>query len=740
MSSIRRNKSSYGGGTPPPLTRSQQAFRAAEASITKGGRPAVLSPAEWLERRAATRVAGAVSPGACTCVKSGGSAAEAAASVRVSLEEASRDATVSPIYPRVFSLASREGKNVAVDTLSTNFPDDVSAALLQDLRLWPAHTDLRAHFQGTLGVLADQVRSWFVWHYFGATHSIMWGAPHSEKTPMAPVGEWFDDSEERAPASARLKTPVTADVTPCPECVGCAARYGGCFDLYMFIHGVRRFSRCEHAGGPVPALEVTFLDGARARAAVAEGRMSAEDLTALVTYCDALAGLEANLSGIRMELAVETARGCCVNTHYKDSAASISIIAGVLHALSHNLVPSRAQAAIIAGAPMAELGLVKPALLPLDFDILSWAAQDVRDAPGSLLPTSSALAAAFAPTPEMLLYRAPHLAVCMRAATETLVTARLLERLRRSELTFRMGELLGGRYSEAAPRLRAPDLHAPSRLAPALMRDHLLSLLATSRDHQAVGEAILDAPPREYFPAGQGWRAISATQPPPQRAASFATLTSHAPSHAAWEGALNLAAVTGFAAAAATVCGSPTLPHVLLWMPPPAPKRNKDAPGVEFLPCVFNPVNNQLIPEGACAVFAAPDSCRGDELTRAFPPPAGDVYFTRAVTALPTSPAVPWVSVLFAWWRGLLQSAGFCDVVRRSATQRDVDSLKAVIDLVDVTPKKKCSVAGCGTDAVATCGACSIAHYCSLTCQERDWAAHKAVCEKKALASAGKSK
>ena len=101
---------------------------------------------------------------------------------------------------------------------------------------------------------------------------------------------------------------------------------------------------------------------------------------------------------------------------------------------------------------------------------------------------------------------------------------------------------------------------------------------------------------------------------------------------------------------------------------------------------------------------------------------------------MPTSPAVPWVSVLFAWWRGLLQSAGFCDVVRRGATQRDIDALKAVIDLVDTAPKKKCAGVGCAEVAVATCGACASASYCSLRCQENDWAAHRAACEKKSAA------
>ena len=218
-----------------------------------------------------------------------------------------RDTAASPLYPRAFSLGKSAGVPVAQEALAANFPDDVSAALRKDLKF--LHPDLRALFGASpLGPLAMNVRQLFVWHYWGGTHSVMWGAPQREREPMGPLGDWFEDTTEQLPPGARLRVPVTADLTPCPECIGCAARYSACFDLYVFVHGVRRLSRCAHAGGPVPALEVTFLDGGRARAAVAEGKLSADDLIALLAYCDALAALEARAGGIRMDLAVETAR------------------------------------------------------------------------------------------------------------------------------------------------------------------------------------------------------------------------------------------------------------------------------------------------------------------------------------------------------------------------------------------------------------------------------------------------
>ena len=721
---------------PPPQPaapphRNQAAFRAAEAAIAKGGRPSMASVPEWLERRSAPGIVGGVVPCDCVCrelmapaaAAPGGAGAGAGAPPRApelnaseakfSLENAHRDATASPLYPRAFSLGLLKGVSCAVDQLAVNFPDDVSAALRKDLMF---DLDVKGVLGGRLGELAANVRQLFVWHYWGGTLSVMWGAPHNERAPMAPCGDYFEDQAGAVPPpSAHLKVPVTTDLTPCPECIGCAARYGGCFDLYIFIHGTRRLSRCGAQGGPVTALEVTFLDGARARQSVAEGRLSAEELTNLITYCDALAGLEARASGIRMELAVETARGCCVNAHFKDSTANTAALLGVLHAQAAYYVPSRAQAACVAGSPHAELHLLRASLLPFDLDLLAWAAQDVRDGPASALPTCAWVAAAGAAgtgrrsvaasgggevpyvralhwqgaegagsgggggssssggggsggggaassasssdssganTPRHLVpaapaaeeralrtctggaprarargsggaalpaaasppYLAPHLTRCMRACVEALAIARVLERLRRREVTFRTAELFEGIYAECGHRMRVPSLWPHCRLpggeVEEMLHRQLPSLMASKgRERQVPGEALWAFPGLDKggskggvwggggggggvggggggggaaagatAGAGSGAQALvpaaasTAFSAPSAAAAAMAALGSGGREDGASESGLNLALISIYAATASLMCGaSDSNPNVLLWAPPPPP-------------------------------------------------------------------------------------------------------------------------------------------------------------------------
>ena len=623
--------SARGAAPPPPSragpnlspARSQLAFRAAETAISKAGRPSILSVDDWLAQHRAAR------PVACKCATGAAASAEAAAGCRLSLEGCARDSSLSPLLPRVFSLASPKGVSCAYDTLPGNFPDDVSDALRRALIY---DLELRTTLGGRLGPLAENVRQLFIWHYFGAAHSVMWGRPDNERSPMSPVNDWFEDCDDKPPASARLKTPLAADVSPCPECIGCAARYGGAFDLFLFISGVRSAGRCEHAGGSVVALEVVFVDGARARQAVAEGCISAEDHTCLITYCDALAGLEARAAGIRMELAVETARGCCLNSHFKDTAANTAAVAGVLHAMAAYTTPTKAQAAIVAAAPGGSTsGLIKSALLPFDLDLLSWAGQDVRDGPSMLLPTSAAIAAAArggAPAP----YRAQHLAVCMRAAMEALITARAIERLRRKEVTFRCAEVLRGSYAECKPRLRTVDVHTPPRIAGRLLQELLATLTSSARLRQAPGEAVADSPTGGALMLDGPLRGGAA---PPLA------------DHARWEGGLNLAALSSFATAAVVLCGPapPTRPNVALWVSPPVP-----------LPVMTTPA------------------------------PVDVLFYTRAASAPPVHPSLTWVTSAFAWFRTLLSVSGFCDPVRHLPAKSDGILLRRLLAMEGVVP------------------------------------------------------
>ena len=205
--------------------------RAAEQALLKGGRPAVLTLGEWLERRSL-----GAPPVPCKCLDAsaprgdGFKGADPATSWAANFADVHRDTAASPLYPRAFSLGKSAGVPVAQEALAANFPDDVSAALRKDLKF--LHPDLRALFGASpLGQLAMNVRQLFVWHYWGGTHSVMWGAPQREREPMGPLGDWFEDTTEQLPPGARLRVPVTADLTPCPECIGCAARYSACFDL-----------------------------------------------------------------------------------------------------------------------------------------------------------------------------------------------------------------------------------------------------------------------------------------------------------------------------------------------------------------------------------------------------------------------------------------------------------------------------------------------------------------------------
>ena len=711
------------------------------------------SPTDWLERRA--RVAAALlsdssssCSSSCSCHPNPTTLTDtkAAVALRIALDTASHDSSVSPLYPRGFSLNQRAGTSVALETLSVNFPDEVSAAFRADVGLGAGAPDLRAALGGgVLGALAEQVRLWFAWHYFGGTHSILWGTPAAEKSPMSPTGEWYEDAiDERAPASARLSVPVTSEMTSCPDCVGCAARYCGAFDLFIFIHSVRRVDRCAHAGGSVPALEVTYIDGARARAAVAAGRLSADDLTSLINYANALASIEAATNGVRTDAAIEAARGCCVNTHYKDTATSISAVSGVLAAMSDAIVPSRAQAAVIAGAPRAELGLFRAALLPLDWDLWAWAAQCPRATPARLLPLCASLSSALGSSSR---HKLPHLLACMRAAIEALTTAQTMERLRRSEVTFRASILLSGRRSEALPRLRAPDVCAPPRIAPALHLDLLINYLSWPRDRQAPGEALADAPSVDLARAGRA-------EPAPI---------------SAWEAGTNLAAITGFAAAATLACGAPDAasPHVLLWLPPP-----KTAPagggGKAALAKAAKVAEKKAVKAAAAVAVAvavavaaaAPGSAPGSiPATAPAPAPAtatavletpttagasatvaaatpatpDDVWFTRALTAPPTHASAPWITVAFTWFRTRLQVAGFCDPVRRAATPRDERVLAglalAASALEDAYTLVRCDACGANDMILYVCDCCKMRVYCSPACQRRDWeSGHSSIC------------
>lgn len=644
------------GGSAP--SRNQIACRAAELAISKGGRPFVATVQEWLERRGALKESGGVSPHSYSAMRrdcavieelsstrgiTSAKMGESAAGLKFSLEQ--RDLQSSPLYPRAFSLAQVKGVSCAQETLAVNFPDPVSTQLRSDLNL---DLDYRGIFGQGLGDLVGNVRQLFVWHYWGGTLSVMWGAPQNESSPMAPVGDWFvDQVGAKIPASAGLKTPVTSELTPCPECIGCAARYSGCFDLYVFIHGVRRLSRCPEAGGPVTALEVSFLDGARARQAVAESRLSSEDLANLITYCDALPGLEARASGIRMDLQTETARTCCVNAHFKDTASNTAALTGVLHAMSTHLVPSRVQAAVVAGAPFSELHLFRASLIPFDLDILSWAVQDVRDGPAFALPTSTLVAAAAAsvtgrrslvfqggaaaakgladlpvPTP----FLAPHLSMCVRACVEALACARILERLRRKELTFRTCGIYEGVVEECGHRMRVPDMwpssRPPTRDTLAYLKSHLPILMSSKgRESQVSGEALWAFPGIGFtFGAGHG----SGGERGP----------------CASESGLNLAAISIFASASSLLCGNTAAtaldsPNVLFWIPK---KEGSDG---------------------------------GVSNTTTSPHKSGTVLYSRAATTLPKHPRLPWVTGVFSWFKTIALAHDFCDPVRRKVCPED---------------------------------------------------------------------
>ncbi len=737
----------------PQYNSSQQArilgHRAAEQALQKGGRPATLTLVEWLERRAAS----AAPAPACRCLDSslarggeGGTrlSADAPPAWQAIFSDVHRDTSASPLYPRAFSLGKSVGVTVALDTLVANFPDDVSTALRKDLRF--LHPDLRAVFGASpLGQLAMNVRQLFVWHYWGGTHSVTWGAPQREREPMGPLGDWFEDTSDKLPASARLKVPVTADLTPCPECIGCAARYSACFDLYVFIHGVRQLSRCAHAGGVVPALEVTFLDGGRARAAVAEGRLSAEELITLLAYCDSLAALEARAGGIRMELAVETARGCCVNAHFKDdNTCNTAALTGLLNACAACTVPSRAQSALLAGAPCAELKLLRAAHLPFDLDLIAWASLDVRTGPVHLLPTTGAISASArgvgGGAPEPAPFLAPHLATMLRASIETLASARLLERLRRRDVTFRAMEIFEGTYAEVGHRLRAPDMWPTAAMTAAqaetVMRLHLGRLVSSrGRTRQEQGEALWSFPtPAPAVVPGR-------------------------PTTAASESGVNLAAASFFAAACDVLCGAPSAarPNVLLWTPldmlspegPPeggggggggdaagAPPSGSSGGAASATTAVIHAVQAATA-AGAAYVPANP----------------GRVMFTRALSAPPVHPALAWVTAVLASARKAATDAGLCDPVRRRACAEDLRAMRRMMRPCDLEgaaavggpladwggepfaplarggapTRTGGACAACGVaegrvpGGLLVCGACGSAYYCGKKCQAAHW-------------------
>jgi hypothetical protein len=686
---------------PAPCSAPQQAraagHRAAEQALLKGGRPAVLTLHEWLERRGAGSPAPAPP---CKCLEGAlpsglPRSAEAAGAWRVNFTDVHRDTSTSPLYPRAFSLGKSVGVSCATDTLTANFPDEVSIALRKDLKF--LHPDLRAVFGASpLGQLAMNARQLFVWHYWGGTHSVTWGAPQREREPMGPIGDWFEDTSEKLPAGARLKVPVTADLTPCPECIGCAARYSACFDLFVFIHGVRRLSRCAHAGGAVPALEVTFLDGGRARAAVAEGRLSAEDLIQLLAFCDALAALEARAGGIRMEFNVETARGCCINAHFKDeNTCNTAAMTGLLNACSVHTVPSRAQTALLAGAPFADLKLLRSSFLPFDLDLFAWAALDVRSGPPHLLPTTAAIAgaarAAVGAPPRFLgsgggggatppdpatapstPYLAPHLVTMLRASLDALVSARLLERLRRRDVTFRAMEIFEGAYAEVGHRVRAPDMWPTAAItaaqAESTMRLHLGRLVsARGRTRQEQGEAIWS------FPGRGGARGATAPS--------------------ASESGVNLAAVSFFAASCDVLCGPPAEahPNVLLWTPldmisPEGPPEGGGGGGGGGTGGAGAGAPPPSTGGGVAAATTAvinivtAATAAGPSYVPARP---GSVLYTRALSAPPEHPTLPWATAALAWARRAAADAGICDPVRRRACAEDLRSMRRMMRLCD---------------------------------------------------------
>jgi len=767
-------------GAPVP-SRKQIACRAAELAISKGGRPFVATVSEWLERRKEWGECGGVSSASMSSMKRDCAVIEemntspsvspiqvgtSAAGLKFSLEQ--RDLQSSPLYPRAFSLGVSQGVSCALDTLATNFPDPVSAQLRKDLHM---EFDYRAILGQRLGELAANVRQLFVWHYWGGTLSVMWGSPQNETSPMAPVGDWFADQVgAKVPTSACLSKPVTSELTLCPECIGCAARYSGCFDLYVFIHGVRRLSRCADAGGPVSALEVSFLDGARARQCVAQGHLSSDDLANLITYCDALPGLEARASGIRMDITTETARTCCVNAHFKDNAGNTAALMGVLHAMAVHLVPSRVQAAVVSGAPFPELQLFKASLIPFDLDLLSWAAQDVRDGPAFVLPTSAALSAACArvsgrrsllqpsilsalgitqhdSSTNTLPFLAPHLSACMRACLEALVAARSMERLRRKEVTFRILESsYEGLFSECGHRMRIPNIW-PNKLPPmggelvSALKVHLPSLVRSKgreSGQQVAGEALWGFPssPSQATAGATSSSTSSSTGTSLAVCSGGIRVIDNKPSGASSESGLNLALISIFAVASSLFCGTEASQSVLYLIPP----LSGPGDGQTYTK------NNKL------------SGGRREDI----------VVYSRAATCPPKHPSHNWVTGVFAWMRAHALNNEFCDPIRPLATLEDTKFLlnflspevirrsplgiwsdwglriegigqDSMQDFLAPTPAPtsfstvpKCS--NCGVEegssvfggevvSLQLCSACSGVAYCSKNCQGIAWVA-----------------
>jgi hypothetical protein len=83
----------------------------------------------------------------------------------------------------------------------------------------------------------------------------------------------------------------------------------------------------------------------------------------------------------------------------------------------------------------------------------------------------------------------------MRACVETLAIARVLERLRRREVTYRTAELFEGIYAECGHRMRVPSLWPNCKLPPGEVEDmisrQLPSLMTNKgRERQVPGEAL----------------------------------------------------------------------------------------------------------------------------------------------------------------------------------------------------------------------------------------------------------
>jgi uncharacterized membrane protein YgcG len=306
-----------------------------------------------------------------------------------------------------------------------------------------------------------------------------------------------------------------------------------------------------------------------------------------------------------------------------------------------------------------------------------------------------------APAPAPPPYLAPHLTRCMRACVEALAIARVLERLRRREVTFRTAELFEGMYAECGHRLRVPSLWPHCRLPAGeveeMLHRQLPSLMASKgRERQVPGEALWAFPGLDKG-AGKGGgglgggaggagagagggggasgggggsggalapsAAAAAFSTPSAAAAALAALGSGGRDDGASESGLNLALISIYAASASLLCGaSDANPNVLLWAPPLEEGSGASSSSAS------SSASASSASAAASAAPATPSAKR-----------AGILVYCRAASAPPTHATAPWVSAAFQWFRTLAVTHEFCDPVRRKASLGDAAVLRRLL-------------------------------------------------------------